>query len=43
MLVGAGIGAGIGLVVGIVMVLIQNQKKKKAAQNADVIDNDTNR
>lgn len=36
------VGAGIGLVVGIVMVIIQNQKKKKAEQNSDVLDNDTN-
>lgn len=35
------VGAAIGLVVGVVMVIIQNQKKKKAQQDAsDLIDND---
>jgi hypothetical protein len=35
------VGAAIGLVVGVIMVIIQNQKKKKAQQDAsDLIDND---
>lgn len=35
------VGAAIGLVVGLIMVVIQNQKKKKAQQDAsDIIDND---
>ncbi len=35
------VGAAIGLVVGVIMVIIQNQKKKKAQQDSsDLIDND---
>lgn len=35
------VGAAIGLVVGVIMVIIQNQMKKKAQQDAtDLIDND---
>lgn len=34
------VGAGIGLVVGVIMVIIQNQKKKKAEKASDLLDND---
>lgn len=34
------VGAAIGLVIGLIMVVIQNQRKKKADKDSELLDND---